>query len=249
MPALENQVAIVTGASSGIGNASALALAAAGARIVAVARRADRLQSLIGQIEAAGGKAIAVAGSVTDTAVADAAVKAAMDSFGRVDILVNDAGTNSVNRNLGNIGVEEWRRVIDVNLNGAFIFVNAVLPVMRQQKSGTIINIVSGAGLRSSDVAGSAYSASKHGMKALTGNINLEERKYGIRGVSIYPGEVNTEILQMRPTPLTQAELEMALQPEDLAAAVVFAASMPQRATVEDISIRPTVIRPRREPS
>ncbi len=249
MPALQDQVAIVTGASSGIGHAAALALAAEGARIVAVARRPERLQSLVKEIEAAGGVAIAVPGSVTDTAVADAAVKAARDSFGRIDILVNDAGTNSVKRNLHNIGVEEWRRVIDVNLNGAFIFVNAVLPTMRQQGRGTIINIVSGAGLRSSDVAGSAYSASKHGMKALTGNINIEERKHGIRGCSIYPGEVNTEILQMRPTQLTQEELDMALQPEDLAAAVVFAATMPQRATVEDIAMRPTVVRSRREPT
>ncbi|MCL5025582.1 MAG: SDR family oxidoreductase [Chloroflexi bacterium] len=243
MAALENQVAIVTGASSGIGRASALALAAEGARIVAVARRAERLQSLLQEIEARGGQAAAVPGSVADVAVADAAVKTALDRFGRIDILLNDAGTNGLKRNLHNIGVDEWRRVIDVNLNGAFIFVNAVLPTMRQQKRGTIINIVSGAGLRSSDMAGSAYSASKHGLRALTGNINIEERKHGIRGVSIYPGEVATEILQMRPVPLTPEELSQMLQPEDIAAAVVFAASMPQRATVEDIAIRPTVIR------
>ncbi len=243
MPSLQDQVAIVTGASSGIGRASALALAAEGARVIAVARRADRLQGLVQEIEAKGGKAVAVPGSVTDPAIAGAAVKAAMASFGRVDILVNDAGTNSVDRNLHNIGVEEWRRVIDVNLNGAFIFVNAVLPIMRQQQRGTIINVVSGAGLRSSDIAGAAYSASKHGMKALTGNINLEERKYGIRGVSIYPGEVNTEILAMRPDPLTEEELAQMLQPEDIAAGVVFAASLPHRATVEDLSIRPTVVR------
>lgn len=227
MPSLQDQVAIVTGASSGIGRASALALAAEGAAVVAVARRADRLKGLVQEIEARGGKAVAVSGSVADVAVADAAVKAAVDGFGRLDILVNDAGTNSIDRNLHNIGVEEWRRVIDVNLNGAFIFVNAALPVMRQQQRGTIINVVSGAGLRSSDIVGAAYSASKHGLKALTGNINLEERKYGIRGVSVYPGEVNTEILAMRPDPLTEAELAQMLQAEDIAAGVVFAASMP----------------------
>jgi NADP-dependent 3-hydroxy acid dehydrogenase YdfG len=236
-------VAIVTGASSGIGRAACRALAEEGASIVAVARRAERIQALAKEIESKGGKAIAVPGSVADISVAEAAVKAAMDAFGRIDILVNDAGTNSVKRNLDNIGVEEWRRVIDVNLNGAFIFVNAVLPAMHQQGRGTVINIVSGAGLRSSDVAGAAYSASKHGMKALTGNINLEERRHGIRGCSIYPGEVATEILAMRPVAIPEHEMAQMLQAEDIAAAVVFAASMPQRATVEDIAIRPTVQR------
>jgi NADP-dependent 3-hydroxy acid dehydrogenase YdfG len=240
---IKDQVAIVTGASSGIGYASCLALAAEGCRIVAVARRADRLQSLVEEIQNKGGQAVAVPGSVAEVTVADAAVKAALTNYGRIDILVNDAGTNSVKRNLDNIGVDEWRRVIDVNLNGAFIFVNAVLPTMRQQGQGTIINIVSGAGLRSSDVAGAAYSASKHGMKALTGNINMEERRHGIRGCSIYPGEVATEILAMRPVPIPEHEMAQMLQAEDLAAAVVFAAAMPQRATVEDIAIRPTVSR------
>ncbi len=243
MVALRDRVAIITGASSGIGRAAALALAAEGARIVAVARRAERLESLRQEIEAAGGRCVPVPGSVTDPAVAEAAVRAALDNFGRIDVLVNNAGTNMRRRNFTEIGLEGWREVLDVNLTGAFIFTAAVLPAMRQQQQGTIVNIVSGAGQVPSALTGPAYSASKFGLRAMTGNINAEERKHGVRGCAIFPGEVDTEILQSRPVRLTAEERSKMLQAEDIAAAVLFAATMPQRATVEEITVRPTVIR------
>jgi NADP-dependent 3-hydroxy acid dehydrogenase YdfG len=244
MGVLTDQVAIITGASAGIGRASAIALAAEGARIVAVARRTDRLQTLVDEIGSTGGQAVAVTGSVTDPATVEAAVKAALDRFGRIDILVNNAGTNvQGDRSLTTIGRSEFRRVVEVNLEAPYNFVAAVLPTMREHKSGTIINIVSGAGLMPSAMTGAAYCSSKFGLRALTGNINVEERKNGIRACAIFPGEVDTEILQTRPVQLTAEEKAKILKAEDIAAAVTFAATLPPRATVEEINIRPTVIR------
>jgi NADP-dependent 3-hydroxy acid dehydrogenase YdfG len=174
----------------------------------------------------------------------DAAVQAALDRFGRIDILVNNAGTNvQGDRSLTAIGRDEFRRVVEVNLDAPYAFTAAVLPTMRQQKRGTIINIVSGAGLMPSAMTGAAYSSSKFGLRALTGNINVEERKNGIRACAIFPGEVDTEILQTRPVQLTPEEKAKILKAEDIAAAVLFAVTMPHRATVEEINIRPTVIR------
>ena len=240
---LGGQVAIVTGAGSGIGRATAFALAAAGADVVVAGRRLEPLMETARGIEADDRRALAVAVDVTDEAAVAHLVARALEQLGRIDILVNNAGVNVRRRTLAETSVPDWRHVIDVNLTGPFLLARAVLPHMRERGSGTIINIVSEAARRTYLVSGVAYSASKFGARSLTDYINLEERHNGIRACAIHPGEVCTPMIRLRPNPPTpEAEAQM-LQPEDIAAAVVFVASLPPHAAVEELAMRPTRLR------
>jgi NADP-dependent 3-hydroxy acid dehydrogenase YdfG len=243
MSSLAGKVAIVTGAGSGIGQAAAAALARAGANVTVVARSAEALARTVAEIEATGQQALAQPLDVSDWEAVEAAVAATVARFGRVDILVNNAGTNTPRRTLLEASLEDWRRVVDVNLTGAYLCVRAVLPVMREQGEGTIINIASVAGKTATLLGGAAYSASKAAVLSLTQTINSEYRRHNIRATAISPGEVATPILDRRTVPPTAEERARMLQPEDLAAAIVFVASLPQRACVDDLLIRPTFLR------
>jgi NADP-dependent 3-hydroxy acid dehydrogenase YdfG len=243
MSSLAGKVAIVTGAGSGIGQAAAAALARAGANVTVVARSAEALARTVAEIEATGQQALAQPLDVSDWEAVEAAVAATVARFGRVDILVNNAGTNTPRRTLLEASLEDWRRVVDVNLTGAYLCVRAVLPVMRQQGEGTIINIASVAGKTATLLGGAAYSASKAAVLSLTQTINSEYRRHNIRATAISPGEVATPILDRRTVPPTAEERARMLQPEDLAAAIVFVASLPQRACIDDLLIRPTFLR------
>jgi NADP-dependent 3-hydroxy acid dehydrogenase YdfG len=160
-----------------------------------------------------------------------------------VDVLLNNAGINTKARNLHNISLEDWRHVVAVNLSGSFYCARKALETMRRQRSGTIINLVSGAGRRASGLSGVAYSAAKAGQASLTQSINDEARGFGVRACSIYPGEVDTPIIDQRPVvPPPEARATM-LQSEDVAAAILLVATLPPRATIEELVIRPT--RPR----
>ena len=153
--------------------------------------------------------------------------------------LVNSAGTNIPRRGLEVLSVADFHMLVDVNLNGTFHFVHAVLPVMRKQGQGTIVNVVSDAGLIANAKAGAAYVASKFGVTGLTQSINAEERQNGIRATAVFPGDIDTPLLERRPQPPTAEARAKMLQPEDVAACVMLAINLPPRALVEEIVIRP----------
>jgi NADP-dependent 3-hydroxy acid dehydrogenase YdfG len=242
---LTGQVAIVTGASSGIGKATAYALANEGAKVALVARSVDVINQMADEINGKGGTAIAYAADVADAAAVERFVTNVVHEWGRIDLLFANAGVNTKQRNLHDMSTEQWDFVIDVNLNGVMYCVREVLPQMRKQKQGTIITLASMAGRRSGIMSGVAYGASKAGAVSLSHSINVEEKINGIRATVILPGEVATAILDLRPNPPSAAARETMLQPEDVAETVVFVASMPHRVTIDELWITPTVQRER----
>lgn len=241
--ALAGQAAIVTGASSGIGRATALALARAGAAVTLVSRREDELQRLAAEITGAGGKAHVAAGDVADPAVSAAAVRATVARFGRLDILVNNAGVNTKTRHYADMSRQDWEQVIRVDLDACYYCIQAVLPALRQHGGGTIVNVSSNAGRQASVLSGVAYSAAKAGVISLNSSINLEEWQHGIRACVVEPGEVDTPIVMARPTPPTEEHRAAMLQPEDVADTIVFVCSLPPRASIEEVLIRPRIRR------
>lgn len=227
---------LVTGGGSGIGLAIARAFAAAGARVAIAGRDTAKLQAAAKSIS--GGRATTHAADVTDVEQVKRLV-ADVRSGGEIDVLVNNAGANVKGRSIRELTPESWNTLIRANLDSAFYCIHAVLPHMRARKKGLIVNISSIAGLRALPLAGAGYAAAKFGMSALGTCLGAEEREAGIRVTNIYPGEVNTPILAQRPTPLTEAQLAALLQPEDVAAAVMFVAGLPERAHVPDLVIKP----------
>jgi NADP-dependent 3-hydroxy acid dehydrogenase YdfG len=238
---LKGQVAIITGASQGVGRAIALALAQAGAHVALIARRQPELEDLASACRETGVDALVHPGDVRAPAVVDAFVSATVDRFGRIDVLVNNAGGSFHAPRLRDVTVDEWTDTLDLNLVAPFLLVRAVLPTMRAQLRGTIVNIGSRTGLRPTAAgAGSAYAAAKAGLIMFTTFINFEEQQHGIRATVIPIGTADT------PAHLTddRADYEEArghwLRPSDVADAVVFVASRPDNVTIEEMIIRPT---------
>ncbi|MFB3817173.1 MAG: SDR family oxidoreductase [Candidatus Methylomirabilales bacterium] len=238
MGRLAGQVAIVMGASSGMGRATALAFAAEGARVGLAARRASELEALLAEITRAGGQAIARPADVGRRADVDAVVRATVERYGRVDVLVNAAGVNTQQRKLALLDQAGWDRIIGINLTGALHCTQAVLARMREQQGGLIIHIASISALWG-DFSGAAYQASKHGIVGLANATRMEERLNGIRVTVIYPGLCDTPILDNRPVPPTPEQRALMMKPEDIAAACVFAASLPPRTYVSDLVLMP----------
>lgn len=242
---LAGRVALVTGASSGIGEAAALALAGAGATVAAVARREDRLKALVCKVEAAGGKAVALPGDVAAESVAKGAVAEVLQRFGRLDILVNSAGliqSGSVEKS----ATAHWRQLLEVNLLASLYTSQAAITAMRAQGGGDIINISSTAGRRSS-AAFPAYSASKFGLTAMNEAMRQEVGRYGIRVCIIEPGATSTEVADGIVDPAIRSAMrehigkEGAMLPQDVAEAILFVLSLPPRANVSQLMIRPTI--------
>ena len=221
-------------------------LAHAGAGVGLLGRRPQPLEQVAAEIVQAGGQGWALPADVTDLAAVEAAVARCQAlGAGRLDLLVNNAGINTKYRSLDNISAADWSRVVDINLNGAYWCVRAVLPVMRRQGSGLIVNVSSGAGLRPSHVSGVAYSATKTALASLNGSINQEERRNGIRACVVYPGEVDTPMIDDRTVVPSAAARATMMRPEDVAQAILFIATMPARVIVEELVIRPTTVRDR----
>src|ERR687892_1208430 len=236
---LQSKVAWITGGGSGIGLAGGIELAHAGAHVVISGRSAETLKKAEKEIKAAGsGEAISL--DVADQKEVARAAQAILRRHGRVDILVNSAGINNPKRNLRNVSVESWDQIVAVNLSGMFYCCHAVLPGMRERKDGLIINISSWAGRYASTLTGPAYNATKHAVIALTESINMEEGMNGIRATSVLPGEVATPILEKRPVPPTPEVRAKMLQAEDLGRTILFLASLPARACVNELIISPT---------
>jgi NADP-dependent 3-hydroxy acid dehydrogenase YdfG len=243
MGSLQGKVIIVTGASTGMGRAIAVGMAAEGATLGLVARSRDNLEEAAARARATGTEVLAFPGDVSDNVFAKRVVEAMVERFGRVDILVNNAGTNTFHRNLADISVADWQSVLGTNLTGAFLFTRHVLPPMRKAGRGQIITVSSGAGVAPSAPAGVAYSASKHALHSLTGSINLEERRHGIKACVIAPGETDTPNLDLRPLPPSKEDLAKMMRPEDIANAVIYVAGQPENVSVELIVINPTARR------
>ena len=237
---LQEQVAWITGAGSGIGRAGALELAAAGARVALSGRRAAQLEEVAAEIAAKGGNAEVFALDVADRAAVDATAAAILERCGRVDILVNSAGINVPNRFWKDLTPESFDRVVAINLNGALYCTRAVLPAMRARRNGLVINISSWAGRFEYYLTGPAYNASKHAMVAMTLSLNDEECVNAIRACVICPGEVATPILRHRPKPPSAEEIARMLQPEDLGRTIRFVAEMPPHVCINEILISPT---------
>lgn len=236
---LAGKTVLVTGGGTGIGAGCALAFAKAGCRVAITGRREDKLKD----VAAKGPKdppILTFAGDVSVRASADEVVAWATREMGRVDILLNSAGINVPKRTMAALDPADWDKLMQVNVTGAFNTIHYVLPQMRERKDGLIINISSVAGLRASPLGGVAYSASKFAMTALGTCVALEERNNGIRVTNVYPGEVETPILDARPVPVSAEHRARILQPEDIASLILAVAALPPRAHVPDLVIKPT---------
>ena len=240
MNKLQGKVAWITGAGSGIGLAGAQALAAAGAKVVMSGRRADVLAAEADKICSGGGAAEVEVLDVSDAAAVQAVAGPILARHGRIDILVNSAGLNNPNRYWKNQTVAGWREVIGINLDGTFYTVQAVLPAMRAQHDGLVINVSSWAGVFHPKLTGAAYNGSKHAVTALTETINMEECMNGIRACAICPAEVATPIMDRRPVPPTALDRSRMLQPDDLGATIRFIAELPAHACINQLIISPT---------
>ncbi len=240
MSNLNGKVGWITGAGSGIGAAAAEKLAAAGMTVILSGRRKEPLAELAKSINAQGGRAEIEPLDVTDKSAIAKAGADIISRHGRIDLLVNSAGINVPERSWEKVSPEGWDSVINADLNGAFYCCKTVLPIMREQKDGLIINVSSWAGVHPSKLTGPAYNAAKHGMVAMNESLNIEEGGNGIRACALCPGEVSTPILDSRPQPPSEAERSRMLQQEDLGDTILFLASLPPRACVNTLVISPT---------
>lgn len=237
---LQGKTAVVTGASSGFGAATARALATRGARVAMMARTASALEQLAVEIESAGGCVQAIPVDVADTDALGAACEKAADHLGPIEILVNNAGTNVIPRRYADTSLDQWRTVLAVNLDAAFLLTKLVMPGMRELGRGSIVNVASRAANYPSLLAGVSYSSSKLGMAALNRIANEEGNPFGIRAILVNPGVGATPILDRRPDPPPLEIRNRMLQAEDVANTIVFAVSLPYRACLENIDVYPT---------
>jgi NAD(P)-dependent dehydrogenase (short-subunit alcohol dehydrogenase family) len=236
----DSKTAVITGAGSGVGRAVATRLLRDGWRVAVIGRREDALRETVQRAGAAKNQALVCPCDVGKPAEVDAMAARVLAAFGgAVSVLVNAAGTNIPRRSLEVVSVEDFQSVIDANLTGSFLTARAFLPGMRQRGEGTIVNVVSDAGLQSSPKAGAGYAASKFGQRGLTQSINAEERGRGIRACAILPGDIDTPLLEKRPEPPPAEARQRMLRPEDVAECVMLAIKLPQHAVVEELLIRP----------
>lgn len=234
------RVAWVTGGGSGIGESGAECLAADGWSVVISGRRKQELDRVVAKIAAAGGKAEAIVLDVSNKDEVNKAAELIVARHGRIDLLVNSAGVNVPKRSWEELDLDGWNKVVDINLNGVLYCMRAVLPAMRKQKDGCIVNVASWAGRHVSKMTGPAYTTTKHAVLALTHSFNMDECVNGLRACCLSPGEVATPILKSRPVPPSEAEQARMLQPEDCGRTIAFVASLPPRVCVNEILISPT---------
>jgi NAD(P)-dependent dehydrogenase (short-subunit alcohol dehydrogenase family) len=240
---LTNKVAWITGAGTGIGQAAAVSLASAGMEIILSGRRRSSLEDTAALVRAQGVEPVIEELDVSDAATVEGVATRIEEKFGQLDVAVLSAGINVKERSWTQVGIDGWDDVINIDLNGAFYCCRAILPMMRKQNTGLIINVASWAGVHVSKMTGPAYNAAKHGMVAMTESINMEEAINGIRACALCPGEVATPILDNRPVPVTDAQKEVMLQSEDLGQTVLFLAQLHERVCVNQLVISPTANR------
>jgi NADP-dependent 3-hydroxy acid dehydrogenase YdfG len=240
MKNLNGKVAWVTGAGSGIGEAAAIALARAGAAVVLTGRRAAPLEEVARRIAADGGSATVKPGDLMQPTTARRIADAIKQELGRLDVLVNNAGLNILQRSWRQLAEAGADEVLHGNLSSAFYCVIAALPIMRAQKDGVLIHTASWAGRFVSPISGPAYTAAKHGVVAMSHSINGEECVNGIRSSVVCPAEVATPILDKRPVPVSAEERARMLQPEDLGDLICYIATLPKHVCLNEVLISPT---------
>ena len=238
---LKDQVALVVGASSGIGRATAVLLAREGAKVMASARRRDRLLEWKKQMDGEGALVETFVADASDLTQMTRLAEEAARSLGRVDILVYATGTNTPDRSMRRMRPDLWGEIVRTNLDGAFYITQALLPAMREARSGQLIYVSSISG-QSPDVSGAAYQATKRGLNGMAHAIRVEEKENGIRTTVVCPGLVDTEILDKRPFKTPAETLAKALRPEDVAEVILACAKLPPRAVVPEVTIVPTVL-------
>src|SRR6266481_718654 len=242
---IADKVVVITGASSGIGESIAELLARHGARVVIGARHKNRIDAVVKEISATGGKAVGFAVDVTKRPEVEALIKGAVDSFGRVDVSVNNAGIMPI-APIQLLKVAEWERQIDVNIKGVLYGVAAALPQMQKQKSGHIINVASVFGIKVFAPGGTVYSATKSAVRALTEGLRIELHSKNIRCTMISPGAVATELPEASSDEATRKNLRefyksvVAIPAESVAKAIAYAIEQPADVEIDEIVIRPT---------
>jgi NADP-dependent 3-hydroxy acid dehydrogenase YdfG len=237
---MKDKVCIVTGGGSGIGRAAALMFAAHGVRVAVVGRTESKLTAVCGEIERHGGSALAVSLDVADRAAVQRMAADVLAAWGRIDVLLNNAGHSSAHRMLLTTTPEDIRSTVDSNLAGTIYCSQAVMPAMQAAGTGTIINVASLAGVGGSLLGGPSYSAAKAAVINFTQYLNIEFRNTGLRASVIIPGEVDTPIIEQRPVhPSPEARATMATS-EDVARAILLVADLPQRTLIPELTIRPT---------
>jgi len=234
---LKDQAVLIVGASSGIGRATAVLFASKGARVMASARREDRLT----QLKQEHSSIEVFAADASDPEQMERLAAHAREKLGRIDILVFATGTNTPDRSMQRLRVDIWDHMIHTNLNSAYYITRAVLPAMREAGAGHLIYVSSISGT-TPDVSGAAYQAGKRGLLGLAHAIRVEEKENGIRTCVVNPGLVESEILEKRPVKPAPELIAKALQPEDVAEIIVSVAELPPRATVAELEIVPTKI-------
>jgi NADP-dependent 3-hydroxy acid dehydrogenase YdfG len=240
---IKGKVVVITGASSGIGEATAIMLAAQGAKVVLGARRQDRLENLAGRINAAGGEAVFLVTDIKKRNDLVQLVDLACEIYGRLDVMVNNAGIARLSR-IDDLQVADWEEMIDVNIKGTLYGIAAALPVFKKQGSGHIINIISTSGIKIVPLQG-VYAGTKNAVRTIAEALRQESGgKYRVTGIS--PGFVNTELtdyIKDEPTrsAIKEKAAQIAITPDAIAGAVVYAISQPENVDVGDITIRPSV--------
>jgi clavulanate-9-aldehyde reducatase len=240
------RVAAVTGASSGIGEATALSLAEQGYAVALGARRADRIEALAQRIEADGGRAVAIATDVGDEEQARAFVRGAHEQLGGLDVLVNNAGVMLLGPVEG-AETEDWRRMVDVNVMGVLYCTHAALPLMRESGGGHVVNVSSVAGRRAS-LGAAVYNFTKFGLTGFSEGLRQEALHAGVRVTVVEPGFVETELqghneknpVVMQATDKMREQIGDVLQPQDIADAIVYAVTAPPRVDVAELLVLPT---------
>ncbi len=240
MSELAGKVVAITGGGTGIGSGIARGLAEAGCIVTIGGRRPEPLQGFAKSVSSKHPIRTHVI-DVADPASIEAFFADVRKNVGEVDILVNSAGINIQKRTMAEMDPDEWDRVLRINATGAYRCMHEVLPAMRLRRDGLIVNISSVAGKRAITLGGIVYCASKFAMTALGTAVSNEVRNEGVRITNVYPGEVNTPILDNRPTPVSQEHKDAILQPEDIASVVVTICRLPPRANVPEVVIKPTI--------
>ena len=238
MSNLANKVVLVTGGGSGIGLAVAREFLKEDARVAITGRDEAKLRRASDQLKS-GDRLVTHAADVSDPGQAHKLIAAVTQRLGPIDILVNNAGTNIKARTFKELTPESWKLLVGANMDGAFYCMREVVPQMAARGGGLIINVNSIAGVRASPLGGPAYSAAKFGLHALSLCLGAEVKTDGIRICGVYPGEVNTPILDVRPKALDDAHRQRILQPEDVAAAVLFIARLPAHVVIPELVITP----------
>ena len=241
---IKNKVVIITGASSGLGEATALLLAKYEAKVVLAARRKERLEKLAAEITAQGGEALVVVADVAVQSDVERIAEETLKRYGRIDVLINNAGIMP-QATLDKLKVEEWDKMIDINVKGVLYGIAAVLPTMQQQHSGHIINLSSVAGLRVAAGRGTVYSSTKFAVKAISEGLRVEVAKDNIRVTTLYPGAVESELKYGSSDPEASANIQAfykayEIPASSVARAIAYAIGEPEEVAINEITLRPT---------